>query len=69
MQELPLSKPENMVINWPLLIIVGILLIALVIFLIVRNQKDEKKFEKQLNEDYHKSKEQEGDKDPEEFPK
>ncbi len=58
-----------MVINWPLLIIVGILLIALVIFLIVRNQKDEKKFEKQLNEDYHKSKEQEGDKDPEEFPK
>jgi hypothetical protein len=55
-------------INWPLIIIVGVGLLALLIFLIVRNQKDEKSFEEQLNEDYHKSKE-EGDTDPEVLPK
>jgi len=47
--------------NWAVLIPVGIILIALVVFLVYRNIKDEKKFEKQLNEDYPKSKDEEGD--------
>lgn len=40
--------------NWPILIIVGILAIALVIFLVKRNWQDEKEFEKQLDDDYPK---------------
>jgi len=47
--------------NWPVLIIVGILLIALIVFLVKRNFKDEKDFETQLKNDYHKSKEKGGD--------
>ena len=58
-----------MSINWPVLIIVGGVLIALVLFLIIRNQKDEKSFEKTVNEDYHKSKDEESDIDTEELPK
>jgi hypothetical protein len=47
--------------NWPVLIIVGIAALALIIYLIVRNQKDEKSFEEKLKQDYHKSKDEEGD--------
>ena len=52
--------------NWFILIPVGIVLIALVTFLVMRNQKDEKKFEEEMNNDYHKSKDEEGDVDAEE---
>lgn len=52
--------------NWLILIPVGAVLIALVTFLIMRNVKDERKFEKNMNNDYHKSKEEEGDVDAEE---
>jgi FtsZ-interacting cell division protein ZipA len=52
--------------NWGILIPVGIALIALIVFLVIRNRKDEKEFEKQINSDYHKSKEKEGDIDVEE---
>ena len=38
--------------NWLILIIFGIIAIALIVFLIIRNQKDEKKTEKQLDNDY-----------------
>ncbi len=55
--------------NWLILIPVGIVLVALVIFLAIRNQKDEKKFENQLNNDYRKSKEEEGDTEVDEIPK
>jgi hypothetical protein len=55
--------------NWAVLIIVGIAAFTLLIFLIKRNQKDKKEFERQLNEDYPKAKDEEGDTDPEEFPK
>lgn len=58
-----------MKINWPLIIAAGIGLLALLIFLIIRNQKDEKSFEEQLNEDYKKSKDQEGDEDAETLPR
>jgi uncharacterized membrane-anchored protein YhcB (DUF1043 family) len=47
--------------NWPVLIIVGIILIALVVFLLRRNLKDEKDFETQLKNDYRNSKEKGGD--------
>jgi hypothetical protein len=47
--------------NWPVLILFGIAAIALIVFLVVRNQKDEKDFEKQINNDYHKTKDEEGD--------
>ena len=46
--------------NWPAIIIVGIILLALVVFLVKRNIKDEKEVEQQLKEDYPKPKE-EGD--------
>lgn len=51
--------------NWPVLIIVGIVALALIVFLTSQNIKDEKKFEKQLKDDYHKSKDEEGDTDVE----
>jgi LPXTG-motif cell wall-anchored protein len=47
--------------NWPVLIGVGLLLIALVVFLIRRNMKDEEEFEHQVNEDFRKAKNEEGD--------
>ena len=47
--------------NWLVLILFGIAALALIIFLIVRNQKDEKVFEDQINNDYHKKKDEEGD--------
>ena len=49
--------------NWPVLIIVGIALIALIIFLILRNQKDEKDFEQQIKKDYKKSPDHENEND------
>ena len=47
--------------NWLIIIIVGILAIALIAFLIVRNQKDEKEFEKELNNDHTKPRSEDGD--------
>jgi uncharacterized protein YoxC len=47
--------------NWIALILFGIAAIALIIFLVIRNRKDEKVLEEQLNNDYHKTKEEEGD--------
>lgn len=52
-------KPQLM--NWVIIIIAGVILIALVVFLVVKNQKDEKKFESQLNNDYSKRKDEEND--------
>ena len=50
-----------MEINWPVLIITGVMLAALLIFLIYRNQQEKKKLEQKLNEDFKKSKDEEGD--------
>ena len=47
--------------NWIALILFGIAALALIVFLVVRNQKDEKVFEDQVNNDYHKTKDEEGD--------
>jgi large-conductance mechanosensitive channel len=54
-------KQLNM--NWFAIVIVAILVIALVVFLVVRNIKDEKDYEQQANQDYHHSKDVEGDVD------
>jgi large-conductance mechanosensitive channel len=51
--------------NWLLIIIISVVVLALVVFLVVRNIKDEKEFEEQINNDYHKTKEEEGDIDTE----
>lgn len=40
--------------NWTVIILVGIAVIVLIIFLAVRNQKDEKRFEKEMQSDIHK---------------
>jgi preprotein translocase subunit YajC len=47
--------------NWSLIIVFGVVTIALIVFLVVRNQKDEKEFENQLKNDYRKTKDEEGD--------
>lgn len=47
--------------NLTVLILFGIAAIALIIFLVVRNQKDKKKLEHTLNNDFHKSKDEEAD--------
>ena len=47
--------------NWYVIIIVGVVLVALIVFLVRRNMKDEKEFETQLKNDYHKTKDEEGD--------
>ena len=47
--------------NWFILIIFGIFVIALIVFLIVRNRKDEKEFIQELNNDYPKPKSENGD--------
>ena len=47
--------------NWTVLIFFGIGAVALIILLVMRNQKDEKIFEDQVNNDYHKTKVEEND--------
>lgn len=47
--------------NWTVIIIVSILALGLIIFTITRNQKDEKQFEKKLNDDYPIEKKQNAD--------
>ena len=47
--------------NLTLMIVIGIGVIALIVFLIMRNQKDRNEFEKSLNNDYPKTKDKEGD--------
>lgn len=50
--------------NWPVLIVVGIAAVGLIVFLVVRNNKDEKQFEKQLNNDFTKPKEEQIEDEP-----
>ena len=39
--------------NWPLIIVLGIAVIAFIIFVLRRNLKDEKDFEDTIKNDYH----------------
>ena len=46
----------------PILYALGILVVvSLLAFIIIRNQKDKRDLEKKLNEDYKKTKKEEGD--------
>jgi hypothetical protein len=47
--------------NWPVIIFVSIAALALIVFLVKRNIKDEKNFEHQLNNDYPKPKDEAAD--------
>ena len=55
--------------NLGILIPFGILVIVLIVFLVVRNQKDKNKLEDKLNNDFQRSKEEEGDIDIDEVMK
>ena len=50
-----------MEINWPVIIITGVALVSLLLFLVNRNRRDKKILERKLNEDFKKSKDEEGD--------
>ena len=52
-----------MQISLPVILIIVIVLMLLVVFMIVRNRKDEKTFERQLDEDYEKPRKHEDDED------
>jgi hypothetical protein len=52
--------------NLAVLIIVGAIGLGLIIFLVWSNIRDERAFKQQLNDDYHKTKDEEGDVDTEE---
>jgi len=47
--------------NWTVLIIFGVAAIALIVFLVVRNIKDEKKVEDEIKNDYPKPRNEKGD--------
>ena len=47
--------------NWPILVVFGIAAIVLIVFLVRRNIKDEKELEEKIKQDYHKSRDEEGD--------
>ena len=56
-----------MEVNGTTLVIVGVILIALLLFIITKNRKDRKEFENNLNQDYKKPKEAEHDDDVEDL--
>ena len=55
--------------TWSGVTLIAVIVTALIIFTIIRNKKDRKEFTKQLNSDYPKSKDEEGDAPTEEVPK
>jgi len=54
--------------NIPLLVIVLLAGLSLIIFLVVRNQKDKKDLVNKLNQDYKKSKDEEDETPGHDFP-
>lgn len=44
-------------INWPAIIVVGTLVLILIVLIARRNQRDERNFERQQNEDYPRHRE------------
>lgn len=55
--------------NWLIISIVGILVLSVFIFLIIRNKKDEAEFEEELNKDYSSPRDEIGDTDIDELTK
>jgi len=56
-----------MEVNGTVLVIVGVILVALLLFIITKNRKDRKHFESQLKQDYKKPKKSEHDEDAEDL--
>lgn len=55
--------------NFAALLITGAIGLGLIIFLVWSNIRDEREFKQQLNDDYHKTKDEEGDIDTDEIVK
>ncbi len=53
--------------DWPFIIFFSIVILALVVFLVMRNQKDERKLEDELGNDYRKPLQEERDIESEEM--
>jgi low affinity Fe/Cu permease len=47
--------------DWTVIIIVGIAVVALVVFLVLRNIRDKKELEEKIKRDYKKPRDDEGD--------
>ena len=60
---LPLPNHLFMQVSLPFILITVFVLIGLLLFVILRNRKDEKELEQQLDEDYEKPKKHEDDED------
>ena len=56
-----------MEVNGTVLVLVGVILVALLLFMISKNRKDRKHFESQLKQDYKKPKKSEHDEDAEDL--
>lgn len=56
-----------MEVNGTTLVIVGVILAALLLFIIIKNKKDRKKLERKLNQDYKTPKETEHSDDPDDL--
>lgn len=50
-----------MELNLPVIILVSVAALILIIFMIRKNQKDKKQFEKEMNQDYKKHPDHEND--------
>ena len=48
-------------INWTTILLVALPVIALIVFLVVRNLKDKKELEEKIKKDYKKPRDDEGD--------
>lgn len=53
--------------DWSIIIIIGLAVAGLLSFFIIRNRQDERMFRNQLNNDYRKPKEDEGDMEADEI--
>jgi large-conductance mechanosensitive channel len=52
-----------MQISTPVIVVISLILIALVVFIIVRNRKDEKELEQQLDKDFGRPPKHQDDED------
>lgn len=55
--------PLNMQLDLPTILVIGFAILALLVFIILRNRKDKKEMEEQMNEDYEKPRHHEDDMD------
>lgn len=63
------TLPQIIFMNWPVLIVVGIICIAIIVLTFLKDRKDEEEFEEHAHQDYPKPHHDHPDADPEETPK